>query len=102
MKRPIKTYLVNEEDLETIAYNEEPQEDLFRGESVVEAANKVLDFVAFKTQHEAAISNFNLKRKAKEEVKLADIIKVLKKRKTQKDKAALLAAKKISKKMQKP
>ena len=82
MKRPKKTYLVNEEDLETIDYNEELQEDLFRGESIVEAANKVLDFEAFKKQQEAAINNFNLKRKAKEEVKLADIIKVLKKRKT--------------------
>ena len=47
MKRPIKTYLVNEEDLDTIEYNE-PQEDLFRGESIVEAANKVLDFEKFK------------------------------------------------------
>ena len=98
MKRPKKIYLVNEEDLETIDYNEELQEDLFRGESIVEAANKVLDFKAFKKQQEAAINNFNLKRKAKEEVKLADIIKVPKKRKTKKEKAALLAAKKISKK----
>ena len=98
MKRLKKIYLVNEEDLETIDYNEELQEDLFRGESIVEAANKVLDFKAFKKQQEAAINDFNLKRKAKEEVKLADIIKVPKKRKTQKDKAALLAAKKISKK----
>ena len=89
--------MVNEEDLETIDYDE-PKEDLFKGESLVEAANKVLDFEAFKKQQEAAINDFNLKRKAKEEVKLADIIKVQKKRKTQKDKVALLAAKKISKK----
>ena len=46
MKRPKKTYLVNEEDLDTIEYNE-PQEDLFRGESIAEAANKVLDFEKF-------------------------------------------------------
>ena len=39
--------MVNEEDLDTIDYNE-PQEDLFRGESIVEAANKVLDFEKFK------------------------------------------------------
>ena len=47
IKRPKKTYLVNEEDLETLDYNE-PQKDLFRGESIVEAANKVLDFEALK------------------------------------------------------
>ena len=46
MKRPKKTYLLNEEDLDSIEYNE-PQEDLFRGESIVEAANKVLDFEKF-------------------------------------------------------
>ena len=47
MKRPKKTYLLNEEDLDSIEYNE-PQEDLFRGESIVEAANKVLDFEKLK------------------------------------------------------
>ena len=47
MKRPKKTYLANEEDLDSIECNE-PQEDLFRGESIVEAANKVLDFEKFK------------------------------------------------------
>ena len=30
MKRPKKTYLVNEEDLEILEYNK-PQEDLFMG-----------------------------------------------------------------------
>lgn len=43
LNRPKKTYLVNEEDLETIDYNE-PQEDLFVGESILNAANKTLDF----------------------------------------------------------
>ena len=47
MKRPKKTYLVNEEDLDTIDYND-PQEDLFQRESIVEAANKVLHFEKFK------------------------------------------------------
>ena len=42
MRRPKITYLVNEQDLETTDHNE-PQEDLFRRESIVEAANKVLD-----------------------------------------------------------
>ena len=46
MKRPKKMYLVNEEDLNTIDYNE-PQEYLFQGESIIEAANKVLDFEKF-------------------------------------------------------
>ena len=40
-KKPKKTFLVNEEDLETIAYDEPEEEDLFRGESILEAANKV-------------------------------------------------------------
>ena len=99
LKKTKKTYLVNGEDLETIQYDNDPQEDLFKGESVIEAANKVLDFDEFKKQQESAINNFNKnKRKAIEEVKIADIIKVPKKRKQQKDKAALIAAKKISKK----
>ena len=85
MKKTKKTFLVNEEDLETIDYDES-KEDLFKGESLVEAANKVLDFEAFKKQQEAAINDFNLKRKAKEEVKLADIIKVPKKGKLKKTK----------------
>ena len=54
MKRPKKTYLVNEEDLETIDYNE-PQEDLFQGEIIVKAANKVLDFKTFKKDQENAL-----------------------------------------------
>ena len=37
MKRPKKTYLVNEEDIKTVDYNE-PQEDLFAGESILNAA----------------------------------------------------------------
>ena len=51
MKRPKKTYLVNEEDIETIDYIE-PQEDLFAGESIVNAANKVLNFNQFKKEQE--------------------------------------------------
>ena len=99
LKKKKKTYLVNEEDLETIQYDDDPQEDLFQGESILEAANKVLDFDEFKKQQESAIKNFNKnKRKVIEEVKIADIIKVPKKRKQQKGKPALIAAKKISKK----
>ena len=128
-----------------IAYDDEPQEDLFRGESILEAANRVLDFEAFKKQQKEAINNFNenllenaktinyvddinlddakdnknLKISAK---KISDKYKKLRKRKAEKrekqineiidefklpkkkrkklqiDKAALLAAKNISKK----
>ena len=46
MKRPKKTYFVNEEDIDTIDYNE-PQEDFFQGESIIEAANKGLHFEEF-------------------------------------------------------
>lgn len=49
MKRLKKTYLVNEGDLETLEYNE-PQEDLFRGESILAAANKVFYFEKFKKE----------------------------------------------------
>ena len=104
LKKPKKTFLVNEEDLKAIVYDE-PEEDLFRAESILEAANKVLDFEEFKKQQEDAINNFNEnllnknKRKAIEkEEQLIQIIKVPKKRKQQKDKAAQIAAKKISKK----
>ena len=106
MKKTSKqTFLVNEEALKTIVYDEPEEEDLFRGESILEAANKVLDFEEFKKQQEDVINNFNEnllnknKRKAIEkEEQLIQIIKVPKKRKQQKDKAAQIAAKKISKK----
>ena len=77
MKRPKKTYLVNKEDLETTDYNE-PQEDLFWGESIVEAANKVLDFKAFKKDQTNAL-------------------KEMKKKNSKSKKSAVITAKKISK-----
>ena len=46
MKRPKKTYLVDEKDLEAIDYIE-PQEHLFKGESIINAVNKVFDFKKF-------------------------------------------------------
>ena len=61
LKKTKKTFLVNEEDFETIAYDDDPQEDLFRRESILEAANRVLDFEAFKKQQKEAINNFNEK-----------------------------------------
>ena len=94
LKKIKKTYLVNEEDLETIACDE-PQEDLFKGESIVKAANKVLDFDAFKKEQETAINNFNKnRRKEKEEVKIADIIKLPKKKKTSKRQSSTNSSKK--------
>ena len=51
MKKPKTTFLVNEEDLATIDYIE-PQEDLFAGESIINAANKVIDFEQFKKKQE--------------------------------------------------
>ena len=42
---------MNEEDIETIDYIE-PQQDLFAGQSIVNAANKVLDFNQFKKEQE--------------------------------------------------
>ena len=52
MKRLKKTYLVNEEDIDTIDYNES-QEDLFAGDLfILNAANKVLNFEQFKKEQE--------------------------------------------------
>ena len=54
MKRPKKTYLVNEEDIETID-STKPQEDLFEDESIVNVVNKVLDFKQFKKEQEKGL-----------------------------------------------
>ena len=87
LKKPKKTFLVNEEELKTIAYDEPEEEDLFRGESILETANKVLDFEEFQKEQEDTINDFNKnllnknKRKAIEkEEQLIEIIKVLKKK----------------------
>ena len=58
LKKPKKTYLVNEENLETINYDE-PQEDLFEGKSILAATNKVLDFDKFKREHEKKLQQYN-------------------------------------------
>ena len=42
------TFLVDEEDLETIAYDE-PEEEIFRGESIVEAEIKFLTLKSLKS-----------------------------------------------------
>ena len=54
LKKP-PTFLVNEADLETIQYNNEPNEYIFANESILAAANKVLDFNKCKKEQAAAI-----------------------------------------------
>ena len=90
LKKPKKTYLVNEEDLETIAYDE-LQEDLLKNESMLDAANKVFDFNKFKKEQNELMNKYN-KRKTFEDLILAEIIKVPKRRKVQRDKLAKIAA----------
>ena len=58
MKKPKRTYLVNEEDIDTNDYGE-PQEDLFGGESIINAANKVIDFEQFKKEQEKRLQEYN-------------------------------------------
>ena len=99
LKKPKKTFLINKEDLETIAYDE-PQEDLFKSESILNAANKVLDFNKFKKEQKELINNYN-KRKTFEDLQLAEIIKVPKKRKVQRDNLAQITTDKIKKKYKK-
>ena len=109
MKKPKKTYSVNEEDLGTIGYCE--PEDLFQGESILNAANKVLDFNEFKKQQEEAIKYLNQfnekdinknKRKALEkEEQIIEIIKVPKKRKITSRQSGTNSSKKNIKKVQK-
>ena len=50
--------MVNEEDLETIDYTK-PQDDLFAGERIVNAANKILDFDKFKREQERKLQQYN-------------------------------------------
>ena len=91
--------MVNEEDIETITYDE-PQEDLFKSESILNAVNKVLDFNKFEKEQEKLINTYN-KRKTFEDLQLVEIIKTPKKRKVQRDKLAQTAADKIRKKYKK-
>ena len=59
LKKPKKTFLVDEKGLDTIVYDPEEQEDLFMGESILAAANKVLDFEEFKKQQAKAMEIYN-------------------------------------------
>ena len=91
--------MVNEEDLETIAYDE-LQEDLLKNESMLDAANKVFDFNKFKKEQNELVNKYN-KRKTFEDLQLAEIIKVPKKRKVQRDNLAQITTDKIKKKYKK-
>ena len=64
MKIPKKMSLVNEEDVETIDYNE-PQQDLFEGQNIVKAADKVPDYEAFKRDQEKLLKTGSKKSKNK-------------------------------------
>ena len=54
-----KIFLVDEEDLETIDYNEpESEENLIEKESLLAAANKVFDFGKFKKEQAEVLKNY--------------------------------------------
>ena len=54
-----KTFLVDEEDLETIDYNKpESEENLIGKESLLAAANKVFDFGKFKKEQAEVLKNY--------------------------------------------
>ena len=57
LKKAKKTYQVNEEDLDTEMYDEPPQ-DLFEGESVIPAANKVFDFKKLQQNQKQRLENY--------------------------------------------
>ena len=50
--------MVNEEDLETINYDE-PEEDLFVGEGILAAANEALEFDEFNREQERKLQEYN-------------------------------------------
>ena len=48
LKKPKRTYLVDERDIKTIDYNSTDEEGLYADKSIVNAANKVFDYNKFK------------------------------------------------------
>ena len=54
-KRPQKTFLVDEEDIETIDYTNEPQEDLFSSESILAKADEEFNFEMYKKEQAEAL-----------------------------------------------
>ena len=98
LKKPKKRFLVNEEDLETIDYTE-PQEDLFLGESIVNAANNVLDFEQFKKEQEKKIREYN--DRLLEDTKTINYVDDLDLKDVRENKNSKISAKKISDKYKK-
>ena len=78
--------MVNEEDLDTIEYNE-PQEDLFQGESITKAANKVLDFEKFKKDQANMLKKINFKSKKSTKIAAKKISRITAKKILQKYKS---------------
>ena len=58
LKKPKKTYLVSEKDIETIHYLSS-DEDIYAGESIVNTANKVFNFDQFKKEQAREIVMYN-------------------------------------------
>ena len=73
LKKPPPTFLVDEADLETIQYNDEANEDIFANESILTAANKVLDFDKYKKEQASAQDRYN-KLKAENDLEQAETI----------------------------
>ena len=63
-----KIFFVTEEDLETIDYNEQPNENIYEGESVLAAVSKVLDFDKFKKEQAEALNKMKNKAFLEESV----------------------------------
>ena len=98
-KKP--TLLVDEADLETVDYNDEPNEDIFANESILAAANKVFDFDKYKK--EQTLNRYN-KLKAENDLKQAETINYVHDFNlddVRENKNARIAAKKVSDKQRK-
>ena len=90
--------MVNEKDLEMIDYTV-PQKDLFAGESIVNAANKILDFDEFKQEEERKLQQYNDQlMNDSETIKYVDDINL---EDVRENKNLKIAAKKISDKYRK-
>ena len=98
MERPKKTYLVDEEDIETLDFNE-PQEDLFKGGSVIEAVNELFDFHKFKKEQTEALDDF--KQKLVEDAETINYADALDINDLKENKNLKITAKKISDKYRK-
>ena len=84
LKKPKKTFLVNENELETVFYsNPEEQDHLFAGESIIAAANNVLDYEAFLKRTREIIKKQFKKQEKCENDSSKNITKIKKLKKSQ-------------------